>query len=114
MISRLFFYQAAVVAVAAAIPAGVMAERWKFKNFMLYGFWAGALPIALFGNWVWGGGWLSRLGQEFDLGHGFVDFAGSSVVHMAGGVIGLVGAAMLGASPRQIRARRTAPAHAWA
>jgi Amt family ammonium transporter len=96
MVFRLFFYQAAVVAVAAAIPAGVMAERWKFPNFILYGLWAGALPIAIFGNWVWGGGWLSQLGQNFGLGHGFVDFAGSSVVHMAGGVIGLAGAAMLG------------------
>jgi len=93
---RLFFFQAAVVAVAAAIPAGVMAERWRFKNFILYGCWAGALPIALFGNWVWGGGWLSQLGQSLGLGHGFVDFAGSSVVHMAGGVIGMVGAAILG------------------
>jgi len=96
MIFRLFFYQAAVVTVAAAIPAGVMAERWRFPNFMLYGFWAGALPIALFGNWVWGGGWLSQLGKDFGLGHGYVDFAGSSVVHMAGGVIGLAGAAVLG------------------
>jgi Amt family ammonium transporter len=96
MIFRSFFFQAAVVAVAAAIPAGVMAERWKFKNFILYGLWAGALPIALFGNWVWGGGWLSQMGQSLGLGHGYVDFAGSSVVHMAGGVIGLVGAAMLG------------------
>jgi ammonium transporter, Amt family len=95
-ILRLFFYQAAVVAVAAAIPAGAMAERWKFPNFILYGFWAAALPIAIFAKWVWGGGWLSQLGQEFGLGHGFVDFAGSSVIHMAGGVIGLVGAALLG------------------
>lgn len=96
MVYPTFFYQAAVVAVAAAIPAGVMAERWRFKNFILYGLWAGALPIALFGNWVWGGGWLSQLGKDFGLGHGYVDFAGSSVVHMAGGVIGLAGAAMLG------------------
>jgi Amt family ammonium transporter len=95
MVFRLFFYQAVVVAVAAAIPAGAMAERWRFSNFILYGFCAGALPIAIFGNWVWGGGWLSKLGQD-GLGHGFVDFAGSSVIHMAGGVIGLAGASMLG------------------
>jgi len=93
---RLFFFQAAVVAVAATIATGVMAERWRFPNFILYGFWAGALPIALFGRWVWGGGWLSQLGHSFGLGHGFVDFAGSSVIHMAGGVIGLAGAVMLG------------------
>jgi Amt family ammonium transporter len=93
---RLFFYQAAVVAVAAAIPAGVMAERWRFSNFVIYGFWVGALPIAVFGRWVWGGGGLAQLGQTFNLGHGYVDFAGSSVVHMSGGVIGLAGAALLG------------------
>jgi Amt family ammonium transporter len=93
---KLFFFQAAVVAVAVAIPAGVMAERWKFQNFMLYGVWAGALPIAVFGRWVWGGGWLSQLGKEFGLGHGYVDFAGSSVIHMAGGVMGLAGAILLG------------------
>ncbi len=95
-IFELFFFQAAVVAVAAAIPAGVMAERWKFNNFMLYAYWAGALPIAVVGGWVWGGGWLSQLGQSLGLGHGYVDFAGSSVIHMCGGAIGLVGAAILG------------------
>lgn len=96
LVLRLFFFQAAVVAVAAAIPIGVMAERWRFFNFMFYGLWAGTFPIALFGNWVWGGGWLSRLGENFNMGHGFVDFAGSSVVHMAGGVMAFVGAALLG------------------
>ena len=40
----------------------------------------------MYGNWVWGGGWLSQLGNNFGLGHGHVDFAGSSVVHMTGGV----------------------------
>jgi Amt family ammonium transporter len=56
----------------------------------------GALIYPLFGNWVWGGGWLSQLGANFHLGHGHVDFAGSSVVHMTGGVIALVGAWILG------------------
>ena len=93
---ELFFFQAAVVAVGAAIPAGVMAERWKFKNFMLYGCWAGALPIAILGEWVWGGGWLAQLGQSLGLGHGYVDFAGSSVIHMSGGLMGLTGAVILG------------------
>jgi Amt family ammonium transporter len=95
-IHRLFFFQVAAVAVAAAIPAGVMAERWRFKSFMLYGCWVGALPIAMLGDWVWGGGWLSQLGGSLGLGHGFVDFAGSSVIHMAGGFIGLAGAIILG------------------
>jgi Amt family ammonium transporter len=51
----------------------------------------------LFANWVWGGGWLSQLGANFGLGHGHVDFAGSSVVHMVGGVTALAGAMVLGA-----------------
>jgi Amt family ammonium transporter len=50
----------------------------------------------VFGNWVWGGGWLSQLGVNFGLGHGHVDFAGSSVVHMQGGVIGLIFAWLIG------------------
>ena len=54
------------------------------------------LFIHLFGNWVWGGGWLSQLGVNFHLGHGHVDFAGSSVVHMVGGVAALAGAVVLG------------------
>jgi Amt family ammonium transporter len=53
-----------------------------------------AYPV--FGNWVWGGGWLSQLGVQFGLGHGHVDFAGSSVVHMVGGVAALAGAIVLG------------------
>jgi Amt family ammonium transporter len=92
----LFFFQAAVVAIAALIPAGVMAERWRFASVVPYGLWSAALPVALFGNWVWGGGWLAQLGQNLGMGHGFVDFAGSSVIHMAGGVAGLMGATALG------------------
>jgi Amt family ammonium transporter len=50
----------------------------------------------LYANWVWGGGWLSQLGSNFGLGHGMLDFAGSSVVHMTGGVAALAGAIVLG------------------
>jgi ammonium transporter, Amt family len=92
----LFFWQALVISLAAVIPAGVMAERWKFGNMILYGMVAAALPLAVFGHWVWGGGWLAQLGQNLGLGHGFIDFAGSSVVHAAGGMIGLMGATALG------------------
>jgi ammonium transporter, Amt family len=91
-----FFWQAAVISLAAVIPAGVMAERWKFGNIVLFGIFAAALPLAIFGHWVWGGGWLAQLGQNLGLGHGYVDFAGSSVVHVTGGMIGLMGATALG------------------
>jgi Amt family ammonium transporter len=94
--NALFFWQAAVISLAAVIPAGVMAERWKFGNVVLYGMLAAALPLAVFGHWVWGGGWLAQLGQNLGLGHGYVDFAGSSVVHAAGGMMGLMGATALG------------------
>ncbi len=50
----------------------------------------------LVGNWVWGGGWLQNLGRIAGLGNGAVDFAGSGVVHMIGGVVGLVGAIVIG------------------
>ncbi|MCL4416901.1 MAG: ammonium transporter, partial [Actinobacteria bacterium] len=50
----------------------------------------------LISNWVWGGGWLATLGSNFGLGHGFVDFAGSSVVHGVGGICALAGAIILG------------------
>ncbi len=96
-IFALFLFQMVFMDTTATIPTGAMAERWNFKNFILYGFWVGMLPYAFFGNWVWGGGWLAQLGQNFALGHGHVDFAGSSVVHMCGGVIALAGAAVIGA-----------------
>src|SRR5713101_7857749 len=80
----------------ATIPTGGAAERWKFSAFMIYGACIGTIMYPLFGNWVWGGGWLAQLGSNFGLGHGHVDFAGSSVVHMVGGVAALAGAMVLG------------------
>jgi Amt family ammonium transporter len=74
-----------------------MAERWRFSAFCVLSLFVGAFIYPLYANWVWGGGWLAQLGTNVGLGHGHVDFAGSSVVHMTGGVIGLVGAWLLGA-----------------
>jgi ammonium transporter, Amt family len=93
----LFLFEMVFMDTTATIPTGAMAERWNFKNFILYGFWVGMFPYSLFGNWVWGGGWLAQLGLNFGLGHGHVDFAGSSVVHQTGGMIGLAGAWAVGA-----------------
>jgi Amt family ammonium transporter len=95
--SHLFVLQALLVSMAAVIPAGAMAERWSFRNMVWYGFFAGALPIAIFGRWVWGGGWLAQLGQSCGLGQGVVDFAGSSVIHMSAGMMALAGSLVLGA-----------------
>ena len=96
-IFTLFLFEMVFMDTTATIPTGAMAERWNFKNFMVYGFWVGMLPYSLFGNWVWGGGWLAQLGMNFGLGHGHVDFAGSSVVHQTGGMIALAGAFAIGA-----------------
>ena len=73
-----------------------MAERWKFTSFVLFSFMLSTIIYPIYANWVWGGGWLSQLGHNFGLGHGHVDFAGSSVVHMVGGVAAFVGAKMMG------------------
>jgi Amt family ammonium transporter len=92
----LFLFQMVFMDTTATIPTGALAERWKFSSFMLYGCAIGTIMYPFFGNWVWGGGWLSQLGANFGLGHGHVDFAGSSVVHMQGGIIGLIAAWMVG------------------
>src|SRR3989449_3239564 len=92
----LFLFQMVFMDTTATIPTGAMAERWKYSAFVIYGLLVGSIIYPLFGNWVWGGGWLAMLGQNFGLGHGHVDFAGSSVVHLTGGVIALVGAWMIG------------------
>src|SRR5262245_9149991 len=91
-IFTLFLFQMVFMDTAATIPTGAMAERWKFSAFCVFGFFMAMFVYPLFANWVWGGGWLATLGKEFGLGHGHVDFAGSSVVHMVGGVAALAGA----------------------
>lgn len=95
-IFTLFLFQMVFMDTTATIPTGGMAERWKFKSFVVYGFFISMFVYPLFGNWVWGGGWLSQLGVNFGLGHGHVDFAGSSVVHEVGGVASLAGALVIG------------------
>ncbi len=91
-----FVFQAVFMDATATIPTGAMAERWKFASFAISGALIGGLIYPLYGNWVWGGGWLSQLGVNYGLGHGHLDFAGSSVVHLSGGVLAFVGARMIG------------------
>src|SRR5882672_6416399 len=92
----LFLFQMVFMDTTATIPTGGAAERWKFSAFMIYGCCIGTFMYPVFGNWVWGCGWLANLGANFGLGHGHVDFAGSSVVHMQGGVIALIFAWLIG------------------
>jgi Amt family ammonium transporter len=91
-----FLFQMVFMDTAATIPTGALAERWKFSAFCVFSVFVGAVIYPIYGNWVWGGGWLSQLGNNFGLGHGHVDFAGSSVVHMTGGVMALVTCKLLG------------------
>src|SRR5438477_8933271 len=95
-IFALFLFQMVFMDTTATIPTGAMAERWKFKSFVVFGFFISMFVYPIYGNWVWGAGWLSQLGVMFHLGHGHVDFAGSSVVHMVGGVAALAGAMVIG------------------
>lgn len=83
-----FMFQNVFAATAATIVSGAMAERTKFKSYLAYSFIISFLIYPVSGHWIWGGGWLSQIG--------FLDFAGSTAVHMVGGVTALVGARMVG------------------
>lgn len=91
-----FLFQVVFMDTAATIVTGALAERWRFKAFLVYGLFMSMFLYPVYGHWVWGGGWLSRLGANLGLGHGVVDFAGSSVVHAVGGLCALAGAMVIG------------------
>ena len=92
----LFIYMVAFMDTVATIPTGAMAERWKWGSFVVWGLFCGALYYPLFAAWTWGGGWLSKTWDTMNLGAGYVDFAGSGVVHTVGGVAAVAGALVLG------------------
>ena len=81
-------FQTVFCATAATIVSGAMAERTKFSSYCIYSFIISLVIYPISGHWIWGGGWLSE--------RGFHDFAGSTAVHMVGGVAALVGACILG------------------
>lgn len=85
-----FVFQVAFAATAATIVSGAMAERTKFKSYLIYSVVISALIYPVVVHWNWGGGWLSQLDTPF------VDFAGSTIVHSVGGWAALVGAIFLG------------------
>ena len=95
-IIAMFFFQLVFMDTTATIPTGAMAERWKFSAFIVYALFIAAILYPIYGNWVWGGGWLAALGRNLGIGHGAVDFAGSGVVHAVGGFAALAGALVLG------------------
>ena len=81
-------FQTVFCATAATIVSGAMAERTKFISYCIYSAVISAFIYPISGHWIWGGGWLAQLG--------FHDFAGSTAVHMVGGVAALIGAKILG------------------
>jgi len=83
-----WFFHAVFCGAAATIVAGGIAERMKFKGYLMYSFLISATVYPLVGHWIWGGGWLADLD--------FADFAGSTVVHAVGGSAALVGTIVLG------------------
>jgi Amt family ammonium transporter len=92
-----FLFQMVFMDTTATIPTGALAERWKFSAFCVFSLFVGGIIYPVFGNWAWGGGWLSQLGANIGLGNGYVDFAGSGVVHLTGGMIAIVTCKLLGA-----------------
>lgn len=92
----MFLFQMVFMDTAVTIPTGALCERWKFTAFIVYCFFMSCILYPFFGHWAWGGGWLSQLGNTHGLGCGYVDFAGSGVVHAVGGLCGLAGAWVLG------------------
>ena len=81
-------FQTVFCATAATIVSGSMAERTKFSAYCIYSMIISAVIYPVSGHWIWGGGWIAQMG--------FHDFAGSTAVHMVGGVCALIGAKILG------------------
>jgi ammonium transporter, Amt family len=92
----LFLFQMVFMDTALTIVTGACAERWKYVAFAVSSVFMGAITYPLFANWAWGGGWLSQLGANFNLGHGYCDFAGSGVVHAVGGITALALSMIIG------------------
>lgn len=111
-VMALFLFQVVFMETAGYIIIGAIAERISFAGFLIAEVAMGALIYPIFGNWVWGGGWLSQLGNgALKLGHGAVDFAGSGVVHGTGGWTALALAMILG--PRIGKYRRDGSVRAF-
>lgn len=87
-LAAFLIFQTVFCATAATIVSGAMAERTKFVSYCIYSLMISLVIYPISGHWIWGGGWLSQLG--------FHDFAGSTAVHMVGGICACIGAAILG------------------
>jgi Amt family ammonium transporter len=94
--NALMLFEVVFMETAGYIIIGAICERITFWAFVLAEICMGTILYPIFGCWVWGGGWMSQWGATFGLGHGYVDFAGSSVVHAVGGFAAMALAVVLG------------------
>ena len=92
----LTLFEVVFMETAGYIIVGAICERITFWAFLLCELFIGAILYPISGCWTWGGGWLSQLGSTMNLGHGYVDFAGSTVVHAVGGFCAMALAIILG------------------
>src|ERR1700691_3774331 len=92
----LTLFEVVFMETAGYIIVGAICERITFWAFLLCELFIGAILYPISGCWTWGGGWLSQIGSTLNLGHGYVDFAGSSVVHAVGGFCAMALAIILG------------------
>jgi ammonium transporter, Amt family len=92
----LTLFEVVFMETAGYIIVGSICERINFWSFILCELFIGAILYPVFGCWVWGGGWLSQLGNTMGMAHGYVDFAGSTVVHGIGGFCAMALSIVLG------------------
>jgi ammonium transporter, Amt family len=92
----LTLFEVVFMETAGYIIVGAICERITFWAFLLCELFIGAILYPISGCWTWGGGWLSQVGSTLNLGHGYVDFAGSTVVHAVGGFAAMALAIILG------------------
>ena len=95
-VNVLTMFEVVFMETAGYIIVGAICERITFGAFILCELFMGGILYPIFGCWVWGGGWMSQLGQTMHWGHGYCDFAGSTVVHAIGGFCAMALAIILG------------------
>jgi ammonium transporter, Amt family len=98
------------VGLAALIPLGSGADRWRLRATCLSTALLAAWTYPLFAHWVWGGGWLAQLGANYGLGHGFLDVGGAGTIHVVGGLTALSITWILGPRRGKYSADGMAPA----
>ncbi|PZV27082.1 MAG: ammonium transporter [Snowella sp.] len=98
-LSIFFLFETALAGITAMIVAGAITERVKFRDFLIFTVFLIGIAYSLVGHWVWGGGWLSKMG--------FQDFAGSTVIHSVGGWAAFSGLAILGPRMGKYETKKT-------